>query len=1088
MGNECSEEEREFRYSIFHQAIYLIEKDINNELFSQDLSKKKYSPFGLVNKELVLKYPFLLNETFDKNEARKKIFNYKDLVEKIIDKEFTIGNKPHSFGFPSDFIFVNQDFFDVINNFIPNYYRKYLTTVYQTIIGGQCLIMKDAKDYNDDFAERYIILYHEIKENVGNEIDFFLFIKDRNDRKAAVDYILQYNLWNYFQKIGYDYNNKTQNIYNRYKKSIGYIVRCSSVSRIITKINSKRSQIPSGSSNTMNKKQNRMKNPGTMMPVNPQASLIKRNPSYILDPVISFFFLIDELKLFLNQNINLDYKSFENIIISKVGQNLKMAQNYQQIFDLILTNLDPNTKEKKVKYDQSSQYFEEKGFKNFMENHQNGNEIQKLFLIPKESKIYCNRCKMKTYQFYYRNYILIRNGQQDTLKKIIFESTNEHHKKTKICTSCSGQETECSVEKIVIGYPKWLIVIIEPNEVNNFNLEMNSIIVNNEKKISYSFSRFIDAKTYSFYKINERNIKYCHKFNNKMTFDSPEELNNKKPIVLFYKLINDVPINQNNIQNFPIQNNQNIVGQNNAGNITNINRQNFSQQNPPQNNVQSLPGQTNNQQIIPNPQMVMNQQNMQNPQQNNNNQVLINNMNPQMVMNQQNMQNPQQNNNNQMPINNMNPQMVMNQQNIQNPQQNNSNQMLLNNMNPQMMNQQNGQNFQQNFNNQMVNNINAQMVNQQNAQNMNQQNLAFPNNNFQNGNFNNNFSNNMNNNFQNGNIMFAIQGNNMNNINSNQGQNVNMNFNNNANNNFNMNNNQFMNINNNNFSNGAVNFQAQNNINMNNNNINNNNVNNNINNNNVNNNMMNNNMNLNMNNNWNMNNNMINNNNMMNNNVNNNMMNNNMNNNNMNIFSNKNLNNCNNMNMGNNMNINNMNMMGNNMNIANNMNMGNNMNNGNNMNMMGNNMNVANNMNMGNNMNNGNKMNMIGNNINIANNMNNGNNINIQQFPQDQFNNNQNQVPNQNQQNAAKNEIDPKNLIFITFTFEQNKKQIYIDADKNETFNNVLLQLEEKYNWLRNIKKKTYIFKGKPIPERNYSETLQQLQIKDNSDISISMK
>ena len=65
-----------------------------------------------------------------------------------------------------------------------------------------------------------------------------------------------------------------------------------------------------------------MKNPGTMMPVNPQASLIKRNPSYILDPVISFFFLIDELKLFLNQNINLDYKSFENIIISKVGQNL----------------------------------------------------------------------------------------------------------------------------------------------------------------------------------------------------------------------------------------------------------------------------------------------------------------------------------------------------------------------------------------------------------------------------------------------------------------------------------------------------------------------------------------------------------------------------------------------------------------------------------------------------------------------------------------------------------------------------------------------------------------------------------------------
>jgi len=41
MGNECNEDEREFRYQAFHQAIFAIEKDIKNELCKYDLSKKK---------------------------------------------------------------------------------------------------------------------------------------------------------------------------------------------------------------------------------------------------------------------------------------------------------------------------------------------------------------------------------------------------------------------------------------------------------------------------------------------------------------------------------------------------------------------------------------------------------------------------------------------------------------------------------------------------------------------------------------------------------------------------------------------------------------------------------------------------------------------------------------------------------------------------------------------------------------------------------------------------------------------------------------------------------------------------------------
>ena len=84
MGNECNEEEREFRYKSFHDAIFLIEKDIKNELCKPDLSNKKYLPFGLVNKGICQKYKFLSNENFDRNKAREKEFNYNYIYSIII--------------------------------------------------------------------------------------------------------------------------------------------------------------------------------------------------------------------------------------------------------------------------------------------------------------------------------------------------------------------------------------------------------------------------------------------------------------------------------------------------------------------------------------------------------------------------------------------------------------------------------------------------------------------------------------------------------------------------------------------------------------------------------------------------------------------------------------------------------------------------------------------------------------------------------------------------------------------------------------------------------------------------------------------
>ena len=163
MGSNCSADEREFRYLTFHQAIYTIDNDIKKELNNTDITNKKYLLFGLVNQGLFKKYKFLSNENFDKNEARKTKFDYKDLIKKNVDKKFRNIHKDFIFSFPSNFIFIYEDFMSVIRDYVDKEYKRHLSTVFKVIIGGNCLIMKDAKDEKDEYPFRYIILYSELK-------------------------------------------------------------------------------------------------------------------------------------------------------------------------------------------------------------------------------------------------------------------------------------------------------------------------------------------------------------------------------------------------------------------------------------------------------------------------------------------------------------------------------------------------------------------------------------------------------------------------------------------------------------------------------------------------------------------------------------------------------------------------------------------------------------------------------------------------------------------------------------------------------------------------------------------------------------
>ena len=180
---------------------------------------------------------------------------------------------------------------------------------------------------------------------------------------------------------------------------------------------------------------------------------------------------------------------------------------------------------------------------------------------------------------------------------------------------------------------------------------------------------------------------------------------------------------------------------------------------------------------------------------------------------------------------------------------------------------------------------------------------------------------------------------------------------------------------------------------------------------------------------------------------------------------NNNLINFNNMNnINNQMNFNNMN----NQFIFNNINnqMGFNMNNQMNFNNMNNKINFNNSNNFNNQI--GFNINNLQNNIAL-----NNNNININNT----MNNNNINNKNQNQQ------ILEGNIIFVSFTFIKNRKQIYIDVNENETFENAIKLLDKKYTWFPLTENKIYFLKDKQIT--NYKMTLKNLGIEDSSDVTI---
>ena len=149
--------------------------------------------------------------------------------------------------------------------------------------------------------------------------------------------------------------------------------------------------------------------------------------------------------------------------------------------------------------------------------------------------------------------------------------------------------------------------------------------------------------------------------------------------------------------------------------------------------------------------------------------------------------------------------------------------------------------------------------------------------------------------------------------------------------------------------------------------------------------------------------------------------------------------------------------------------------------------NFNNNMIMNNNINNQNNNmmnffnNMIMNNMNMNNNMittnNNANSINNMNNINNNLNNNANLKNDDNNDTIMEDKE-----IFLTFTFKKKNEQVYIDVNGDEIFNNVIIKLEKKYQWIKDIPNRQYYNKSKKIDP---TKSINDLKLKNNSDITV---
>ena len=165
------------------------EKEINESLNSNIDFNDKYKNYGILDHSWYQKYKkYLFDLMSGKTNAIFEDYDFDSLNTKTEEKIYCLKNEEYPFNFITNFEGVSKNFINLLKkNFSSKTQKKFDIILNFAIFGGQCLIIEDKNDENDN----YITFY---EQNKINNIDFWLEITNKKERKKHINFILKYNL------------------------------------------------------------------------------------------------------------------------------------------------------------------------------------------------------------------------------------------------------------------------------------------------------------------------------------------------------------------------------------------------------------------------------------------------------------------------------------------------------------------------------------------------------------------------------------------------------------------------------------------------------------------------------------------------------------------------------------------------------------------------------------------------------------------------------------------------------------------------------------------------------------------------------
>ena len=189
---------------------------LNKELNSSELSvkneilknykEKQFKKYGILNKDWIEEYKNIFNEN-ETDSINKNIFDIKKLTPNFDNREIIVDiNNKIIVNFPKNFFLVSENVINLLEEYFSNKEEqdKMLTLIYEVIIGGHCIIIKD-KHYNSNLI--FISLYNSQNDTyISNTIDYVINYFSPEYMNEEVNLIISQNISNYLKY-------KTKNIF-----------------------------------------------------------------------------------------------------------------------------------------------------------------------------------------------------------------------------------------------------------------------------------------------------------------------------------------------------------------------------------------------------------------------------------------------------------------------------------------------------------------------------------------------------------------------------------------------------------------------------------------------------------------------------------------------------------------------------------------------------------------------------------------------------------------------------------------------------------------------------------------------------------